>query len=77
MQHKSDGLTQCMRSDDLDAYLSDHPVSPSPTFDAAPAPGVILDESLSNSIDLSSLQGKAAADIINLLNIRGQLFVGQ
>lgn len=98
--------------DNLNEYLSDLPVS---GFDAAHAPGGILDEPLSDgfpdapssdatlfdsdgelgsddsgtetllgqiqessdSLDLAALQGKPAADIVNMLEIRGQLFMGQ
>ncbi|KZP15730.1 hypothetical protein FIBSPDRAFT_958569 [Athelia psychrophila] len=116
LEYKADGLTQFMKGDkwfdNLDKYLSDHPVS---TVNAPHAPGGILDTPLSDgfpdapssdatlfhsdgelgsddsgtetllgeiqdssdSLDLVALQGKAAAEIVNMLQICGQLFIGQ
>lgn len=115
LECKADGLAQFMKGDkwfdNLDEYLSDHPVS---TVDASHAPGDIFDIPLSDgfpdalssdatlfhsdelgsddsgtetllgetqdssdSLDLVALQGKPAAEIVNMLQIRGQLFIGQ
>lgn len=88
MDHGVETLAQFMKGanliDTLDIYLLDYLQDPS-TCDTVYAPlsngfvaeTLLGDQESSHSLDLMGLQGKPAADIANMLEICGQLFMGQ